>query len=68
MRRLTLGERQYRHRRYEIRHRMLDLPIPTGGPYERRAERRWKAAIRHSITRHFTTPSLIHNGRKPRNV
>ncbi|WGH20343.1 hypothetical protein SEA_MAGUCO_51 [Arthrobacter phage MaGuCo] len=66
MARLSLGERQYRHRRYAVRRQALDLVIPAGGPYERRAERRWRSALRRSIRRHFATPALIHNGRKAR--
>ncbi|URQ05044.1 hypothetical protein SEA_ITER_56 [Arthrobacter phage Iter] len=64
MSRLTLGERQYRHRRVAAYRRALALPLPS--PRDR-VDRRVDSQIRRLI-RLYNAPALIHNGRKPRNV
>lgn len=59
---LTLGERQYRHKRVALYRRALALPLDGRRD---RADRRVDSSLRRLI-RLYTAPALIHNGRKPK--
>lgn len=64
---MTLGERQWRHRHGRALRVMLAIRLLTRKP-RTRADRRADADLRHELHTRYSNPSLIHNGRKPRNV
>lgn len=65
---LTLGERQYRHKRHKVVQDTIRLYEATLYDDFPTLTRRTNAHLRRLARTIYSTPSLIHNGRKPRNV